>query len=315
MRVVLYGEAHGDKDIHDNLVSNILPKVAERGVKDFAVEIPKSLQPSMDNFLKARDKGEVHPEKHFFKGLADDLNATFQKNNGIKGTVTADTVSAFDKTAKSGKMSPGLDVAYKAHSLGMKVHCVDSGLQEHLDSSKTLNNLMDAKSNGLITQEQYNAKSSSSLGKRNETMSKNIRGIQGKEVVGVFGAQHLEGENSLGAKLREKGVEVKSHIEMPTNAEPFVKSALANTYNYAKEFKASHPSQGKYQVPEIDTVPSSSPRPSHEHGVSNESLSRVHNLLKMTREGTTIPEKTSPLKRGVETSAHPSREKSHDRDM
>ncbi len=190
-QVFVFGEIHGDKGNVDYM-KGALTSLRERGVKNFAIELPEDAQDAFSSRVGGAAKG------------------------GVGGS----NISAENGAQLSG-VGDYLILASHARKLGMEVHCVDAPRCPEGSEVQKIAEADSKYNNGIIGEERYVKDVQGQFARRNEHMAEKVSKIQGDTVL-LTGMFHTGGPGSVEERLRKKGAEVVSVDLYPQGANPTV---------------------------------------------------------------------------------------------
>lgn len=191
-QVFVFGEIHG-ADGNYEYMKNALTSLREKGVRNFAMELPADAQDAFSSALGSRQS----------------------KNDARDGAIRA------ENGAKLSGLGDYIGLAAHARALGMEVHCVDAPRDPNGSEMERIAR-MDSKINqGKISGERYVEEVQKQFSRRNSHMADKVSQLQGNTVL-LTGMFHTGGRGSVEENLRKRGMDVVSVDLYPQGNNPTV---------------------------------------------------------------------------------------------
>jgi uncharacterized UPF0146 family protein len=190
-QVFVFGEIHGAEGNVEYL-KGALTKLSERGVKNFAIELPEDAQDAFSSKLAQGAQGGA-------------VAGVFHAKNG----------------AQIGGVGDYLILASHARRLGMDIHCVDAPRCPEGGEVERIAQSDRRFGQGLISEDRYVSEVQGQFERRNKHMAEKVSQIGGGTVL-VTGMFHTGGEGSVEQRLRERGMDVVTVDLYPQGKNPTV---------------------------------------------------------------------------------------------
>jgi hypothetical protein len=188
-QVFVFGELHGAEGNYEYM-KGALTSLRERGVRNFAMELPEDAQEVFSHATTRASSGV-------------DATGMIQAKNGA-------WISVDDSY---------LGLALHAKGLGMSVHCVDAPRDPRGREVQRIQRMDDKINRGKVSGEKYVKEVQQQFSRRNSHMAGKISQLPGDTVL-LTGMFHTGGRGSIEEKLRERGMKVVSVDLYPEGRNP-----------------------------------------------------------------------------------------------
>lgn len=189
-QVFVFGEIHGAEGNYEYMKS-ALTSLRERGVRNFAIELPEDAQEAFSSTLSPK------------RGEEQVGGGVIHARNGAKLSGFGDYIG----------------LASHARTLGMEVHCVDAPRDPRGREVERIGKVDEKINKGKISEERYVEEVQKQFLRRNDHMAEKVSQLKGDTVL-VTGMFHTGGRGSVEEKLRERGVSVVAVDMYPQGHNP-----------------------------------------------------------------------------------------------